>query len=380
MNNPGHWLSFIQRNDNRGLSVEQIRQKYVKEMFMFEQYVNIFQAQQAIGQHGAAGGGGSSESTPLALVFTFNDINNTPIADPYQLLDWNTFFDFPTNGNPFTSVEVDGNTVRLFGGSDVIMKFNFFDGYDSLLSVDDQIGCVIELGENVFGDDNIGGSYNLVSVNFPNVTAAGPYCFNGCTSLTDVNMPSLITIGNAGFSSCGALITISLPELTTTGNGCFNDCVSLTTVTLPKLTNVAGPNSGFTNCISLTAINLPELTVAGDSFLASCQSLTTVNLPKVTFTGGNCFSGCTLLTSVNLPLATNAGDYSFSDCTSITSIYMPLCATMGATVGDDNMFLNISGNTIELTVSAVLEKCDSGNPDGDIVTLDNNNTLTVNYV
>jgi len=41
------------------------------------------------------------------------------------------------------------------------------------------------------------------------------------------------------------------------------------------------------------------------------------------------------------------------------------------------VFNGITGNTITLTVPAALMTCDGGNPDGDIVYLDNNNTLTV---
>jgi hypothetical protein len=54
---PGHWLHFIKRNDNRGLSIELIRQKYVKEQFLFEQYMGFIQYQKVLG------GGGVEHST-----------------------------------------------------------------------------------------------------------------------------------------------------------------------------------------------------------------------------------------------------------------------------------------------------------------------------
>ena len=45
-NPPGHWQHFILRNDNRGLTTEQIRQKYLKEQLLFENYINFIQQQQ----------------------------------------------------------------------------------------------------------------------------------------------------------------------------------------------------------------------------------------------------------------------------------------------------------------------------------------------
>ena len=41
------------------------------------------------------------------LELTFDDIANVPVADASSVSDWNTFFDLPTNGIPFTSVVVE---------------------------------------------------------------------------------------------------------------------------------------------------------------------------------------------------------------------------------------------------------------------------------
>ena len=48
-----------------------------------------------------------------ALELTFDDITNVPVADAYSISDWNTFFDLPTNGNPFTSVESNVLTEKI---------------------------------------------------------------------------------------------------------------------------------------------------------------------------------------------------------------------------------------------------------------------------
>ena len=219
---------------------------------------------------------------PQALELTWDDIANVPVADASSLTDWNTFFDLPTNGTPFTSVIVVGNGVNLFGGSGINLRDNLFSGNTNLLSVDDTANCI---------------------------TTAGDSCFDTCTSITTFNLPSLTTAGDSCFESCTSVTTFNLPLLTTAGDGCFNSCSSLTT------------------------IDLPELTTAGD--------------------------GC------------------FSDCSSITSFDLSSCTNLGTTVGDNSVFLNITGNTITLTVPSSLMTCDSGNPDGDIQYLQANNSLTI---
>jgi hypothetical protein len=52
----------------------------------------------------------------------------------------------------------------------------------------------------------------------------------------------------------------------------------------------------------------------------------------------------------------------------------PFCDGVG-------VFVNITGNTISLTVSTAMSTIDGGNPDGDIVYLtENSNTVTINYI
>ena len=65
------------------------------------------------------------------------------------------------------------------------------------------------------------------------------------------------------------------------------------------------------------------------------------------------------------------------NATAITTVYLPSLLVMGATTGDNYVFRNISGNTITLTIPAALMTCDGGNPDGDIVYLQANNTVTI---
>jgi hypothetical protein len=383
-----------------------MRQKYLKEQLLFEQYMSFIEFQQALLSNSAAGGGPSpSQSSPLAFSLTFDDVANvTPIiGDVSDVNDWNTYFDLPTYGNPFTSVEVVGNEVKLIGGSNIVVKESLFDQPDELgthlLEVNDTAGCVIELENNVFGGNNNSGCENLTTVNLPLLTTAGDDCFYSCfslttidlpslttagdycfdsTSLTTIDLPSLTTAGDGCFYNCTSLTTINLPSLTTAGDDCFGSCTSLTTIDLPSLTTAG--DICFINCTSLTTIDLPSLTTIGDGCFNNCTSLTTIDLPLLITADSNCFYSCTSLTTINLPSLTTAGNNCFFNCTSLTTIDLPSCILLGSSTGDNQVFNNISSNTITATFNSVLETCDGGNPDGDIQYLDSNNTVTITYV
>ena len=186
---------------------------------------------------------------------------------PFDLAAWNTFFDLPANGTPFTDVSVAGDEVTLYGGAGITLKASLFRNSATLLKIEDDVDCVVAV---------------------------------------------------AGGRNAGA---ISL-------------CSALTTVTLNGVTTV------------------------GQEGLYKCTSLTSVALPAVIYIMDNAFFGCTSLTTIDLTL----------------------CANLGTTTGNDSVFFGIIGNTITVTVPTVLQTCDGGNPDGDLVYLSANNTATINYI
>ena len=343
----------------------------------------------------------------LPLILTFNDINNANVlvGDATILSDWNSFFDLPTYGNAFTGVQVIGNVVQLFGGSNIKIKpallYNNQDGY--LISIVDNANCITSVGGDAFAynyglttvdlpactiiygwQDSPQGDYGgfgeciaLTTMNLSNLTTAGDYCFISCAALETINLPNLTTAGNNCFALCASLTEINLPKLTTAGNNCFYNCTVLETINLPDLTTAG--NSCFENCPSLTTVNLPDLTTAGNSCFDSCSSLLTISLPSLTTAGSNFLSACGSLTTVDLPSLVSIGNNSLI-CISITTINMPSCTNLGPTTGDDNVFNGIAGNTITATFNSVLETCNSGDPDGDIQYLDANNDVTITYV
>lgn len=271
-------------------------------------------------------GGGSSG--PQALRLTFDSIENANalVGDASNVADWNTFFDLPTYGNPFAIVVILGNEVRLFGGSNITLKNDLFYQNSNILEVIDDAGSVTYLG---------GG------------------CFSVATSLTKISFPSATNSSFSAFYNCQALYDVNLPVLTFIGNNFFYQCYSLTTINLPSVTTAGG--ACFYYCTALTTVNLPSLTTADLGFFQGCTSLVTIDIPNLTTFGVQFFIGCENLTTINLPSCTN----------------------LGGTVGDDGVFFDIIGNTITLTVPSALMTADAGNPDGDIVFLQANNTVTV---
>ena len=463
---------------------------------------------------------------PLRMLFSNIIEVDAIVGDSSNVSNWNTYFDLPSFGAPFTSVSVTGNEVKLYGGSNIIIKESLFDQEDEfgiyLLEVDDGAGCIVEVEYDGFGGDYngtgcpnvsymslpnllIAGEYAFsylgyqipsLSVNLPSLTTAGEYCFIYCKSLTTINLSSCTNLGgtvgddevfnlifsnsitatvnpilltNNNGSSDGDIhylgmnnsliingqpyipftgysgdLTIEFTDIiyadslvgdatnvgdwntffdfpycsipftgvTIFGNNvtleggenisiisekfknkveivsivdqgcvvysgsyCFLECYGLITIDLPQITTVS--DNCFKSCANLTTINLPELTTAGNTSFIFCFGLTTVDLPQLITAGVGCFSTCSLVETFNLPSLTIAGNGCFLICPSLTTINLPSCINLGKTVGYDNVFDSILGNTITLTVPSALTTCNSGNPDGDIQYLQANNTVTI---
>ena len=208
---------------------------------------------------------------PPALKLTFDDIANADLmigGDSADVADWNTFFDLPTNGTPFTSVTVNGDEVSLFGGAGINLKgylFTYNLYASSLLSIIDTLGCIISVGECCFDTDN---GY-------------------GGRSLTTALLPALVTAEDWGF------------------NGCWN------------------------------------------------------------------------LFSTDFSSLLNVGRWCFYMCTSLSNLSLPVCTALGPSVLSNGVFLGITGQTITLTIPSALMTCNGGAPDGDIVYLTSNNTVTI---
>jgi hypothetical protein len=245
------------------MTTEEVRRKSI-EQFAALRRKALFEAQQnspiTVTPNAAAGSSisGSTKVEPPAFVLVFTDISfaNTLVGDATVVEDWNIFFDLPTYGTPFTSVTIVGDEVRLVGGENIIMKAELFADNQNLLSVNDSIGCVVELELAALQGGKSGS--NITSINLPSVTVAGDNVFYDCDSLTELNLPLLIDCGDACFLGCILLTTIDLPQTESTKANTFYGCASLTTINLPVCTNLGGTvdNNQFFLSITGNAITL----------------------------------------------------------------------------------------------------------------------------
>jgi hypothetical protein len=222
---------------------------------------------------------------PLEIVFENPQRISADVQNPTDVESWNTMFNLPALGKPFTSVVIEANVVKLYGGKNITLeKSSLTDSNcDDITSVIDHCGAVISIGDYTFGEDNCN---TLEYVYFPSATSIGVEAF-AYAPLISVSFPSVITISQNAFEFCNQLSNAYFPNVEVIGNQAFRNCTLL----------------------------------------------------------GN--------------------------------IYIPKCEQLGDTTGYDEVFRNISGNSITLTVNNLLMTCDSGNPDGDIVYLDSNNTVTI---
>jgi len=340
---------------------------------------------------------------PQVLRMLFRNIEEVGgiIGDVTDVATWNTLFDLPTYGTPYVSVEVVGNEVKLYDGSNVILKESLFDQPDQLgtylLEIEDT-NTIVEIQNGAFGAYNYSGCGDLQTASFSAVTTVGEDVFYGCSLLTSISFPVLTEINNGFCDSCSALTSVSIPLLTTVIGVPFSGCTSLTSLPFPNLTTITGAYSfyslnitsvdfpnlisagthTFNACTLLTSVNLPNLQTIQHSTFAGCSSLVNVSLPSLTTaTDGGVFGGCTALQTVYMPLVTYVGPYNFGLCTSLTSVYIPLCSNLGGTVGYNQVFESISGNSVTLTIPVSRMTCNGGGPDSDIAYLQENNTATI---
>ena len=138
--------------------------------------------------------------------------------------------------------------------------------------------------------------------------------------------------------------------------------------------------SFFEYCSSLTNVNLSGLTTLGNSTFYNCTGLTSVSCPTATFIDNGAFYGCSSLSTISLPNASSMGTHVFYQCTVLSNLNIPNCLTLGPTTGDNNIFGLISGSTVTVTLPTSLMSCNGGLPDGDIQTLQANNTVTITTV
>lgn len=318
----------------------------------------------------------TTTAMPLPLRMTFTDIAITEamIGSPADdLAAWNTFFDLPALGSPFTSVSAVGNVVELYGGGNIYLKDYIFDIHlqaqygENLLKFEDFDGVVVSSGFSSFGYWDTGGCMNMTDLYLPSCVSADDYSFNGCSALTspylpllktagigcfnycqslNCNFPSLESAGELCFENCISLINPIFNKLKSCDSRCFSVCVGLINPEFPKLENIGEScfeadlalingkfnsllnigNFGFRNCSSLNC-DFPLLQIVGDNGFEAC-GLGNVNFDSLKTIGFESFVGCYTLIS-NFPNLISCDHRSFFNCTSLSSINSPLLEIIG---------------------------------------------------
>lgn len=350
-----------------------------------------------------------------ALKLLFDDIANTPVADPTDPTDWNAFFDTGANADtPFTSVVVVGPSVTLSGATNLIIPANLFSpgkaGNDHLIEIIDYAGIVTGIETQAFANcinleaavcvaaayisgEAFANCTSLAGLDFSAAVTVGDFAFMNCSSLPTAEFFSCTTIGTGAFSSSGISIA-HFANCTDIGAGAFSYCTNLAggfNVYFPLVTNIGA--SAFYGCTSVDSFSFPSATTTGNASFFGCTALVSANLPLATSIASQSFEGCTSLTtatissvltigaygfrncssliSLDANTATAIGANTFDGCTAMTSLILSSCSDLGGSSGDNGVFNGITGNTFTLVILGATAG------DGDVVTLQANNTVTL---
>ena len=301
INHPGSWQQYQHRSDNKGLSVMEMKSKYLQEQYLFENELFNLQQQHQNWLNGSSGGP-TSTSTPTystALQLTFNDtlagVASDFGFDPTSISDWNNKF---INGG-FEALTINNSDpsapiITLKGNdTNVGIDADVFQDKTTLLSLIDLYNnCINEIGLNCFENNS-----TIQNVILNNVTTIETAAFAGCSSLTSVSFNSLTTIPNGSdltqgtFANCdlsGDDLGTIFPALVTIGDFAFYR------TNIPSLTSSTITTIGFRafDQSALTSINLTSPVTFGNAnggrSFASCAGLINIALSKVcTFFNNN---------------------------------------------------------------------------------------------
>jgi len=155
------------------------------------------------------------------------------------------------------------------------------------------------------------------------------------------NFTSMINVGNTQRFYGGSNIILSNPACNWSSSYAnYQFLVSIND--MGGVITQVGPNI-FENCFALQYLNLPKAQITGQQAIKSCNTLQYVNIPSTTYLPDECFNSATL-----------------------SNLNINKCTSLGT-----NVFLNVSGNSITITLPAALAT------DPQIVGLSPANTVTL---
>lgn len=313
LNHPGHWQQFQFRPDNRGLSVMEMKSKYLHEQYLFEaQMITLNQMhQQNMFMNGVGGGPSSEPSSPsysqeLKLVFndTLANVSSDYGFDVTSFTAWNSDTHFSTLNAEAISVDNSTRTIILKSNTagNTQVAGMAFDSDTYLVEIEDinsnyissirggafntsLIESVILNGVttlqngNTFSDtvlttlqldaltgiensDNTNGAFyrcdlgSASSIRFTNLAGIGDFVFQEATlvELKDSSFPVLSTIGEFAFQSA-VIDIIDSSTVQTIGFRAFINS-AIASLTLTGVVDFGGQS--FASTIKLAEITLPE--------------------------------------------------------------------------------------------------------------------------
>ena len=257
-----------------------------------------------------------------SLKITFTDISNSPVLPAGDLVGWNAFFDTAVNADaPFNSIEVGGNTVFLYGPSNLIISADTFNSNPNIISIADD-PFVTEIKDAAF---NV--CQYLESISFPILEKVGSYSFWSCNTLRSVSLPLATNIGTYSFSNCYALTSATFDNLTVIANNAFDSCTSLVDISFPKVTAIG--NNSFLSCTKLKGASFPLATSIGANAFTGNLGLAEVSFPRAITIGDGAFFGCSILANITLTAATSIGTNTFRGCNLLQYAVLPCVETIG---------------------------------------------------
>lgn len=139
------------------------------------------------------------------------------------------------------------------------------------------------------------------------------------------------------------------------------------------------------NYTSLTVLGNDALLTGGSNVTIPAGAFHNAKIVSIVDDGSvvdihnNCFHN-SLLSQVVLSGLTECKNDVFKNCP-LTYIYLPACVQLGTSTGNNQVFHQINGQTIDATFNQFLENAQgAGIADGDIIELVTNNTVTLTYI
>lgn len=139
-------------------------------------------------------------------------------------------------------------------------------------------------------------------------------------SLLEINTNATILRNYAFYYS--AITSINGPNVTQTGSYCFQYSSKLKTVYLPVLSKAAARS--FQDCKALEEISLPGITdeTIHSGLFINCKALINVSLPNMHYVKSEMFLGCSVLPSLDLPAVVQIDSKAFSSCTVLNRLIL----------------------------------------------------------